>query len=70
MNISHFDTLAEHSPVKNEKYADSLSMLIKEFKNRFQDFQRSLKFFGIFMTPFSFDTNKIPVNFQMKGIGL
>lgn len=33
----HFDTLAEHSPVNSKMYAALLSILIKEFKNRFQD---------------------------------
>jgi len=31
-NLMHFDTLAKHSPVNSEKYADLLSVLIKEFK--------------------------------------
>ena len=47
----HFDTLAERSSVKSEKYAAMLYVLIQEFKNKFQDFKK--KFFCIFATPFS-----------------
>ena len=36
-NCMPFDTLAEHSPVNSEKHAAMLSILIKEFENRFQD---------------------------------
>ena len=35
--IIHFDTLAKHSPVNSKEYASMLSVLIKEFGNRFQD---------------------------------
>ena len=34
-NFMHFDVLAKHSPVNSEKYAALLSVLIKEFENRF-----------------------------------
>ena len=33
----YFDTLARHAPVNSKKYAAVLSVLIKEFENRFQD---------------------------------
>ena len=39
-----------YCPVNSKKCAALLSDLIQEFKNRFQDFQRSHKFFGIFVT--------------------
>ena len=35
-----FEVLFKHSPVKREKYAAVLSILIKEFENRFQDCQK------------------------------
>ena len=38
-NFMHFDTVAKHGPVNNGKYAATLSVLIKEFENRFQDFK-------------------------------
>ena len=37
----HLNTLAEHSPVNSKKYAAVLSVLIKEFENRFQDCKKS-----------------------------
>ena len=40
-NFMHFDVLAKHSPVNSEKYAAVLSVLIKEFENRFQDLQKN-----------------------------
>ena len=39
-NFMHFDTLAKHGPVNNEKYAALLFDLIQEFENRFQDFRK------------------------------
>lgn len=36
-NCMHFDTLAKHSALINKEYAVMLSILIKEFENRFQD---------------------------------
>jgi len=48
----HFDTLHNHSPVNSKKYAAVLSVLIKEFENRFQDCQKTHQFSGIFATPF------------------
>ncbi len=44
-NFMHFDVLAKHSPVNSEKYAAVLSILIKEFENRFQDLQKKHQFF-------------------------
>ena len=43
-NFVHFDTLAEDSPVNREKYAVVLSVLIKEFENRFQHCKRNYNF--------------------------
>ena len=62
----HFDTLAKHSPVNSEKYADSLFDLIQEFKNRFQDFRENNQYFVVFMTPFSVNINMLPSNFQVE----
>lgn len=36
-NCEHFGTLPEKCPVNSEKYAVVLSILIKGFKNRFQE---------------------------------
>jgi len=33
----YFDTLAKHIPINSKEYAVMLSLLIKEFENRFQD---------------------------------
>ena len=52
-----FYALAKHSPVKSKKQAAVLSVLIKEFENRSQDFQYSHEFWGLFATPFSVDMN-------------
>ena len=41
----YFDTLARHAPVNSKKYAAVLSVLIKEFENRFQDCKKSWIFF-------------------------
>jgi len=64
-NCVHFGMLAKHSPVNNEKYTSLLSVLIKEFENRSQDFQYSHEFWGLFATPFSVNINTLPANFQM-----
>jgi len=64
-NCICFDTLAKHSPVNSKKYAAVPSVLIKEFENRFQDYQKNLQYFYIFATPFSVDINMVPANFQM-----
>ena len=69
-NFMHFDTLAKHGPVNNEKYAALLFDLIQEFENRFQDFRKNHQSFGIFATPFSVDINILPANFQMECIEL
>lgn len=34
-NNVQFDTLIRHSPVKSDKYAAVLSVVIKEFENKF-----------------------------------
>ena len=39
-NFRYFDMLAKDSTVNSEKYAAMLSVLIKEFENRFQDCQK------------------------------
>jgi hypothetical protein len=69
-NFMHFDTLAKHGPVNNEKYAALLFDLIQEFENRFQDFRKNHQSFGIFTTPFSVDINILPANLQMECIEL
>jgi len=43
--IIHFDTLAKHSPVNSRKYAAMLSILIKQFENRFQDWSQKSSIF-------------------------
>ena len=43
-----FDTLAKHSPVSSEKYADLLFDLIQKFENRLQDFWKNNQYFAIF----------------------
>ena len=66
-NFMHFDVLAKHRPVNSEKCAALLSVLIKRFEHRFQDFQKD-KFSCIFATPFSVDVNTLPTCFQMECI--
>ncbi len=36
-NFMHFDTLAKYCTVDSEKYAAMFSILVKEFKNTFQN---------------------------------
>lgn len=62
-NCMHFDILAKHSALINKEYAVMLSILIKEFENRFQDGKKNHEF-G-FVKPFSVDTNTLPASFQM-----
>ena len=40
-----FNTLAKYSPVNSEKYAAVLSVVIKEYGNRFQDCKKIINFF-------------------------
>lgn len=61
----HFDAFTEHSSVSVRKYEDFLSILIKEFGNRYQDNQKKL-FFLMFATPFSVNINTLAVNFEME----
>ena len=42
---THFDTLVKHCSVSREKYAAMLSVLIKEFENRFQDCRKKSSIF-------------------------
>jgi len=51
INFMQFDIFAKHSPVNSEKNVSVLSVVIKEFENRFQDCQKCHKFFEIFATP-------------------
>lgn len=44
-NVMHFGTLAEHTPVNSEKYAAMLSIMMKVFGSRFQDYQRNPFFY-------------------------
>jgi len=44
-NCTHFDTLVKHCSVSREKYAAMLSVLIKEFENRFQDCRKKSSIF-------------------------
>ena len=39
-NVICFDALAKHRPVNSRKDAALLFILVKEFENRFQDFQK------------------------------
>lgn len=66
-NFMHFDTLAKHTSVNAEKYTALLSVLIKEFENRFQDLKKKKKrFFCIFAISFLADINTLPADFQSK----
>lgn len=65
-NFMHFDCLAKYTPVRSERYASFLSILIEEFESRFQDFRENHALFSIFATPFSVDINTIPAIFQME----
>lgn len=65
-NFKHFVMLVEHSPVISEKYAAMLYILIQEFENRLQDFQKKPLLFCIFATPFSLVINTLPANFHME----
>ena len=69
-DFMHFNTLAKHIPVSSEIYAALLLNLIREFGNRFQDFQGNNQYFAIFATPSSVDINMLPANFQMECIEL
>ena len=62
--------MSKHSPVNSEKYAATLSILIKGFENKFQDCKKITEFFCIFTTPFSVDINKLHANFQMECVEL
>lgn len=54
----HFDTLAKDNHMNSEKYSALLSILIKEFDNKFQDCWKNLFFFFcILVTPFSVNIN-------------
>jgi len=53
-NFMHFDTLAKHTSVNAEKYTALLSVLIKEFENRFQDFKKKEKDFFLRICDFIF----------------
>ena len=44
-NFMHFDTLAKHSSVNSERPEAVLSILIKEFENRPQDFKKKSSVF-------------------------
>jgi len=41
-NCMNFDTLAESSALNSKEYADMLSILIKEFENKFQECQKTI----------------------------
>lgn len=56
--------------MKSKRYAAFFSILIREFKNTFQDLKKSRQFFYIFATPFSVDVNSLSGNFQMDGLEL
>jgi len=49
-----------------------LSILIKEFENKFQDFkkQKTHQFLCVFLTQFAVHINTLPVNLQMEYIEL
>jgi len=64
----HFDTLAKHSALKSEEYTAMLSVLIKDFENRFHDCQKNHQF--MFVTLFSVDINTLPTNSQTECIQL
>lgn len=40
-SCAHFDTVAKHSTLNSKEYTALLSVLIKEFDNRFQDCQKN-----------------------------
>ena len=50
-NFMHFDTLAKHKTLNSKEYTDMLSVLIKDFENRFHDCQKNHQF--MFVTLFS-----------------
>lgn len=50
-NCMHFDILVKHNPVNREKYAAVLSILIKKFEKKFQDFIYFI-YIGIIATPY------------------
>lgn len=62
----YFDALAKYSPL------NIISILIRVFENRFQDFQETHWFFlgGIIVMPFSVDINALHTHFQMEHIEL
>lgn len=60
------ETLAEHSSVNRENHAATLSTVIKEFENGFQDSQKTHQFSGLFVAPFAVHINTLFVNFHME----
>lgn len=61
----YFDALAKYSPL------NIISILIRVFENRFQDFQETHCFFwGLLVMPFSVDINALHTHFQMEHIEL
>lgn len=44
-NLTHFDMLTKHNPVKSENCAAVLSVLLQELENKFQDCQKFIHFF-------------------------
>jgi len=68
-----FGTLAKHSSVNSKIYAAALPILIKEFENRFQDYQKNLfvcLFVCLFAGPFSVNRITLFANFQIECIEL
>ena len=70
-NFMHFDILANESSMNKEKYAAVLSLLIKNFENRFQDLKKYIFFFLVVYLRLHFQsTNTLPGNFQVECLEL
>lgn len=62
-NCMHFHISDTYSPVNREKYAPMLSILKKEFENKFK-YKKIHPVFVLFAALFSVLLNTLPVNFQ------
>jgi len=67
-NCLHVDTLAKRRALNSKEYAAALSVVIKEFENRFQDGWKDNQF--MFVALFSVDVSTWPVNIQMECVEL
>ena len=66
----YFRALVKVSPVNRERYVAVLSILIQQFKNRFQDWWRNHHFFWCICNYTLVNTDTLSADFQMGCMGL